>query len=294
MTNLEAEPLWERPTGRDSAADRGVDAAPAVRSLLGEARTVIPLREARLLLRHVLGVPHAALEAHPEGKVSLGDTAAFQSLVARRAEGCPIAYLTGRREFYGMDFHVTPAVLIPREETELLVEIAVEKPAQRILDLGTGSGCLAIAVARELPQAQVTAVDASAEALDVARGNAARHGAAVRFLQGDWFAPLEGERFELILANPPYVAENDPHLAQGDVRFEPRRALAAGPDGLADIRRIVAAAAVHLLAGGRLFFEHGYDQAQAVAALLAQAGFVAIEQRRDLAGILRVSGGVRT
>jgi len=261
--------------------------------LLDEARATIPLSEARLLLRHVLGVPHAALEAHPEGKVSLRDTAAFRALVARRATGEPVAYLTGHREFYGMDFHVTPAVLIPREETELLVEIAVEKPARRILDLGTGSGCLAIAVARELPLAQVTAVDVSAAALDVARENAAHHGVSVRFLQGDWFAPLDGERFDLILANPPYVAEGDPHLAQGDVRFEPRGALAAGLQGLDDICRIAAAAPDHLLPGGRLWIEHGYDQAPAVAALLAQAGFVAIEQRRDLAGILRVSGGVR-
>jgi len=266
---------------------------PTIAETLDEARAAIPLSEARLLLRLVLGVTHAALEAHPEGKVSLQETAAFRALVARRAAGEPVAYLTGHREFYGMDFHVTPAVLIPREETELLVEIAVEKPARRILDLGTGSGCLAIAVARELPQAQVTAVDVSAAALDVARENAARHGVAVRFLQGDWFAPLGGERFDLILANPPYVAEADPHLAQGDVRFEPRGALAAGLQGLDDIRRIAAAAPNHLLPGGRLWLEHGYDQAPAVAALLAQAGFVAIEQRRDLAGILRMSGGVR-
>ncbi|MBI4988393.1 MAG: peptide chain release factor N(5)-glutamine methyltransferase [Rhodocyclales bacterium] len=264
-----------------------------MRSLLDEARTSIPLSEARLLLRHILGVSHAALEAHPERKVSLQDTASFRALAARRAEGCPVAYLTGCREFYGLDFHVTPAVLIPREETELLVDIAVERPVRRILDLGTGSGCLAIAVAKQLPQAQVTAVDVSAAALDVARENAARHGVAVRFLQGDWFASLEGERFDLILANPPYVAEADPHLAQGDVRFEPRGALAAGPEGLDDIRRIVAGAPAHLAPGGRLYFEHGYDQAPAVAALLAQAGFVDIEQRRDLAGILRVSGGAQ-
>ncbi|CAG0972537.1 Release factor glutamine methyltransferase [Rhodocyclaceae bacterium] len=287
------EPVWERPPGREAAADRGVDAVPTVARLLDEARASVPLSEARLLLRHVLGVTHAALEAHPEREVSPRETADFHTLAMRRAAGEPIAYLTGHREFYGLEFHVTPAVLIPREETELLVEIAVEKPARRILDLGTGSGCLAIAVARELPRAQVTAVDVSAAALDVARENAARHGATVRFVQGDWFAPLGGERFDLILANPPYVAEADPHLAQGDVRFEPRGALAAGPDGLDDIRRIVAAAAAHLVAGGRLVFEHGYDQAQAVAALLAQAGFVAIEQRRDLAGIPRVTGGAR-
>lgn len=264
-----------------------------VAEALGEARASIPLREARLLLCHVLGVTLAALEAHPERKVSLPDAAAFEALAARRTAGEPIAYLTGRREFYGLDFLVTPDVLIPREETELLVDIALESRAARILDLGTGSGCLAIAVAKHLPQAQVTAVDASPAALAVARANAARHGVCVRFLQGDWFAPLAGERFDLILANPPYVAEADPHLAQGDVRFEPRGALAAGPDGLDDIRRIVAGAPAHLVPGGRLWLEHGYDQARAVAALLDAAGFVAIEQRRDLAGILRVSGGTR-
>ena len=258
---------------------------------LEEARASIPLREARLLLCHVLGLSLAALETHPERKVSSGDTASFRALVARRTAGEPIAYLMGHREFHGLDFRVTPDVLIPREETELLVELALEAKAARILDLGTGSGCLAIAVAKSLPGAEVTAVDASAAALDVARGNAARHEVSVRFLQGDWFAPLAGERFDLILANPPYVAEADPHLAQGDVRFEPRGALAAGPQGLDDIRRIAAAAPVHLVPCGRLWLEHGYDQASAVAALLAAAGFAAIEQRRDLAGILRVSGG---
>ena len=264
-----------------------------VAAALEEARASIPLREARLLLCHVLGVTHAALEAHPERKVSPGHTAAFSALVARRAAGEPIAYLSGRREFYGLDFRVTPDVLIPREETELLADIAVGQPAQRILDLGTGSGCLAIAVARQLPQAEVTAVDVSAAALAVARGNAERHGVRVRFLQGDWFAPLAGERFDLILANPPYVAEADPHLAQGDVRFEPRSALASGPQGLDDIRRIIAGAPARLAPGGRLYFEHGYDQAQAVAALLAAAGFTGIEHRQDLAGILGVTGGAR-
>lgn len=265
----------------------------SIAEALEEARASIPLREARLLLCYVLGVSHAALEAHPEGKVSPRDTAMFRELAARRAAGEPIAYLTGRREFYGLDFRVTPDVLIPREETELLVDIALEAKAQRILDLGTGSGCLAIAVAKQLPREQVTAVDASAAALAVARENAARHGVAVRFLQGDWFAPLAGDRFDLILANPPYVAEADPHLAQGDVRFEPRSALAAGPQGLDDIRRIIAGAPVHLAPGGRLYLEHGYDQARAVATLLDAAGFVGIEHRTDLAGILRVTGGMR-
>ncbi len=260
---------------------------------LEEARGRIPLREARLLLCHALGVTHAALEAHPERKVSPQDTAQFQDLVARRARGEPMAYLTGHREFYGLDFRVTPAVLIPREETELLVDVALDAPARRILDLGTGSGCLAIAVAKQRPQAEMTAVDASEAALEVARENALRHGVSVRFLQGDWFAPVAGERFDLILANPPYVAEGDPHLSQGDVRFEPRGALAAGPDGLDDIRRIVAAADAHLASGGQLWFEHGYDQAAAVEAQLAGAGFVGIGHLRDLAGIVRVTGGVK-
>jgi len=259
--------------------------------LLDEARASMPLREARLLLCHVLDVSHAGLEAHPECKVSPQDTARYMDLVARRSAGEPVAYLTGHREFYGLDFCVTPAVLIPREETELLVEIALETPARRILDMGAGSGCLAIAVAKHLPQAEVTAVDASAAALDVARENAARHGVVVRFLHGDWFAPIAGERFDLILANPPYVAEGAAHLTQGDVRFEPRRALAAGADGLNDIRRIVAGATGHLAPGGRLYVEQGYDQAMAVESLFAGAGFSAIEQRRDLAGIVRVTGG---
>ena len=264
-----------------------------VAAALQEARASIPLREARRLLCHVLGMTPAASEAHPERKVSPDDTAAFRALVARRAAGEPVAYLTGRREFYGLEFQVTPDVLIPREETELLVDIALETKARQILELGTGSGCLAVAVAKHLPQARVTAVDACAAALSVARQNAARHGVGIRFLQGDWFAPLAGERFDLILANPPYVAEHDPHLAQGDVRFEPRAALAAGPDGLREIRRIVAAAPAYLAPGGQLWFEHGYDQAAAAAALLAEAGFVDIDERRDLAGILRASGGRR-
>ena len=262
-----------------------------VAEALDAARASIPMREARLLLCHVLGLTAATLAAHPEQKVSPADTAAFRALAARRAAGEPIAYLTGRREFYGLDFRVTPDVLIPRAETELLVDLALEAQAERILDLGAGSGCLAIAVAKHRPQAEVTAVDAAAAALEVARDNAARHGVRLRFLQGDWFAPLAGARFDLILANPPYVAESDPHLAQGDLRFEPVGALLAGPDGLREIRRIVAAAPAHLEPGGRLWLEHGYDQAQAVAVLLEQAGFTDIEQRRDLAGILRVSGG---
>jgi release factor glutamine methyltransferase len=262
-----------------------------VAAALDEARAAIPLHEARLLLSSALGLSRTTLEAHPERKVSPDATARFRALVARRATGEPIAYLTGQREFYGLEFRVTPQVLIPRAETELLVDIALETNAKRILDLGTGSGCVAIAVAKARPQAEVTAVDVSAAALAVARDNAHRHGAKIRFLQGDWFAPLAGERFDLILANPPYVAQADPHLAQGDVRFEPRAALVAGAEGLDEIRRIVAQAPAHLETGGWLWLEHGYDQAPVLAALLAAAGLTDIAQRRDLAGILRVSGG---
>ncbi len=258
--------------------------------LLAEAGAALPPAEARLLLRQVLGLGAAALAAHPQRPVGAREAASFRGLVARRAAGEPAAYLSGRREFYGLEFGVTSDVLVPRAETELLVDIAREDGAGRILDLGTGSGCVAVAVARHLPAARLTAVDRSPAALAVARANAERHGAAIRFIEGDWFAPLAGERFELILANPPYVAEADPHLA-GELRFEPRGALAAGPDGLDAIRRIVAAAPAHLLPGGRLWLEHGYDQAEVVAALLAAAGFGALDQRRDLAGIVRVSGG---
>jgi release factor glutamine methyltransferase len=217
--------------------------------------------------------------------------------VARRAAGEPVAYLLGLREFYGRDFAVTPDVLIPRPETELLVDIAVEKVGAdgtvNILDLGTGSGCLAVTLALELPLARVTAVDVSPAALDVAHGNAARLGARVAFVASDWFAALPPARYDLIVANPPYIAAGDPHLAQGDLRFEPAGALTDHADGLAAIRRIVMAAPHWLVPGGWLFFEHGYDQAAAVHALLADAGFAAIEQRRDLAGIVRASGGRR-
>lgn len=261
---------------------------------LQQAGATIPLREARLLLQHVLGVSHAELAARPERTLSAEDSAGFAELVRRRLAGEPVAYLLGEAEFYSLELRVTPDVLIPRPETELLVDVGLEKMRGRpcrILDLGTGSGCVAVALATHLPQAQVTAVDVSPAALAVALGNAARHGAALRLVQGDWFAALDGERFDLIVSNPPYIAERDAHLAQGDLRFEPRHALASGPDGLDAIRRIVAGAPGHLLPGGWLFFEHGYDQAAAVEALLNQAGFSQIQHHDDLAGIARVAGG---
>lgn len=266
-----------------------------IAAALARAGRSVPLAEARLLLRHLCGRNAAWLEAHRDDALDTALAADFAALVARRATGEPIAYLTGFREFYGREFAVSPAVLIPRPETELLVELGREKLAghvrPRILDLGTGSGCLAITLALELPTAAVTAVDVSSAALAVAAANADRLGAAVRFRQGDWFAALETEHYDLIVANPPYVATGDPHLNEGDLRFEPPSALACGADGLDAIRRIVADAPSFLVPGGWLFLEHGYDQAPAVAALLEAAGFADIEQRRDLAGIVRVSGG---
>ena len=267
----------------------------SIAAALAAARDQIPVSEARLLLRHVLGCPAAYLEAHRDAALPTAALGRFAEWVRRRAAGEPIAYLTGTREFFGRDFAVTPDVLIPRPETELLVELGLAKlrgiPRPRLLELGTGSGCIAVSLALELVPADVTAADISQAALALAMRNAADHGAAIRWLQSDWFAALDDERFDLIVANPPYIAAGDPHLRQGDLRFEPQQALASGGDGLAAIRVIVGQAARHLLPGGWLLFEHGYDQANAVRGLLQTAGFAEIEQQRDLAGIVRVSGG---
>jgi release factor glutamine methyltransferase len=275
---------------------------PALGASLGEAWRLASRRidrlDARLLLEHVCGCRHADLIAHPERPLSAAQAAEFDALVARRAGGEPLAYLVGSAWFGDLAFRVTPAVLIPRPDTEVLVELAVERVqafvAPRIVDLGTGSGIVAISLARRCQDAQVTATDVSAAALDVARANAVRLGAAVRFVEGDWFAPLGNERFDLVVSNPPYVVEGDPHLQLNGLPFEPRRALTdgiAGGDGLACIRRIVAAAPAHLRAGGWLLMEHGYDQAVEVRGLLLAAGFIDVASWRDDAGIERVSGG---
>jgi release factor glutamine methyltransferase len=270
--------------------------SPSVAEALAEARGAIPPREARLLLRHVLNCAHAALAAHPEWVLTLEEAAGFRDLVARRAAGEPVAYLTGSCEVYGRPFAVTPQVLIPRPETELLVDLALtflgSRPVASVLDLGTGSGILAVTLALEAPSARVAAVEASEAALEVAAANARTLGAAVRFLRGDWYAPLAGERFDLIVANPPYVAAADPHLGQGDLRFEPRRALTDGSaDGLASLREIVAGAPAHLAPGGLLAVEHGYDQGEAVAALFRNAGLGNVTGLTDLAGIPRAVHG---
>ena len=252
--------------------------------------------DARVLLRATLGVNDAYLIAHAHDGVSAPHEAQFRALAARRAAGEPVAYIVGEREFYGHVFKVTPAVLIPRPETELLVELALQRTPphgiQRVLDLGTGSGCIAISIALTQPAAQVTALDRSEAALTVARENAARlHARNVVFQTSDWFDAVQNQRFDIIVSNPPYVAEDDVHLTQGDLCFEPASALAAGADGLADIRIIAAGARAHLAPGGWLLLEHGYDQASRCRALLSQAGFGEVQSWRDLAGIERVSGG---
>lgn len=271
--------------------------------------------EVQCLLQAVLQVNRAWLLAHPEHLLSAGQQTRFAALFERRLGGEPVAYLLGEREFYGLNFKVSPATLIPRPETELLVELALQRcgrvaapppgthrpppcggiPQQgafRVLDLGTGSGAIALSIAHARPNAEVVAVDASQDALEVARENARRLNIGnASFLQSDWFSALSGERFDIIVSNPPYVAVDDVHLAQGDVRFEPRTALTSGADGLNDIRRISTQAKAFLNPDGWLLLEHGYDQAAQVRALLQQAGFTSVFSARDLAGIERVSGG---
>jgi release factor glutamine methyltransferase len=251
--------------------------------------------DARALLRAALQVSDAQLATHPEQALTGAERDRYLSWIERRRAGEPVAYLIGRREFYSLAFKVTPAVLIPRPETELLVERALElipaDAAVRVLDLATGSGCVAIAIAKHHPRVEVTATDISPAALAVARENAASHGVKIEFIESDWFAALSDRRFGLIIANPPYVAAGDPHLAAGDLRFEPRAALAAGPQGL-DCIEIIAEQAPHQLAPrGWLLLEHGHNQGACVRTLLTAAGYGAIATSRDLAGIERVTVG---
>ena len=253
--------------------------------------------DARLLLLHALGRPladRAWLVAHDTDAVGAAALQGFTSLYQRRAAGEPLAYLTGSKEFYGLDLHVDARVLVPRPDTETLVDWALAViatiPAARVLDLGTGSGAIALAIKHARPDAQVSAVDASAAALEVARGNASRLGLEVDFTQGSWFDCVSSH-FHAIVSNPPYIAASDPHLVA--LAHEPPEALTAGPDGLADIRQIVAGASTHLVPGGWLLLEHGYDQAEQVRALLGAAGLEGTVSRRDLAGIERCSGAKR-
>ena len=273
-----------------------------LRDLLADAAAQLPGPEARheaeLLLLHALQRPRSWLFAHATDPVDRADHESFHALLARRVAGEPVAYITGQWGFWTLQLEVSPATLIPRPETELLVEQALARlPADRpctIADLGTGSGAIALALASERPLAQVLATDFSGEALAVAKRNAARNAVSnVAFAQGSWHAPLQGQRFDLIASNPPYIASDDPHLAQGDLRFEPATALASGQDGLDDIRLIATGAITHLLAGGWLLLEHGWDQGAAIRALLLQAGLDEVETVKDLEQRDRVTLGRR-
>lgn len=252
--------------------------------------------DAQALLAEVLGRPRSWLLAHGDDRLDDDQAARFAAALARRSAGEPLAYLRGRQEFYGLDLAVSPAVLVPRVDTETLVDWALELLAGRsgaaVLDLGTGSGAIALAIARHASQARVWAVDASPEALAVARANGAALGLDVSWHVGDWFGGLDATmRFDLIVANPPYIALGDPHLAA--LTHEPALALTSGADGLEAIRRISAAAPGRLQSGAWLLLEHGHDQAEAVAALLRGTGFVDVALKRDLAGRPRCTGGRR-
>jgi len=266
------------------------DALAAATRRLGERA------DAELLLLHVLHKPRSWLFTHADDTLDADVQSAYDALLDRREAGEPVAYITGRRGFWTLELEVTPATLIPRPETELLVELVLQRLppdfSGRVADLGTGSGAIALAIARERPRAQVLATDVSTAALEVARRNAQRHAIGnVDFVHGDWLLPLAGERFELIVSNPPYIEAADPHLARGDLRFEPVSALASGSDGLDDIRRIVDGARRHLDPSGWLLVEHGWNQGAAVRALLLHAGYEQISTMQDIERRDRVSGG---
>jgi release factor glutamine methyltransferase len=275
-------------TGASSAA---VSPGGSIDALLKNA-PLDPL-ETRILLSHALGLTRVQLITRSEHVFTAEEAQRLSALFQRRIDGEPIAYIVGEREFFGLSFHVSPDVLIPRPETELLVEVALEHLPQngRVLDMGTGSGAIAVAIAHARPDANVMAVDVSEAALAIARRNAARHGASVVFLQSDWYEALANRKFDLIVANPPYIVNDDAHLLQGDLRFEPIGALTDHADGLSALRTIVAGGRQHLASGSCVLMEHGYDQAAAVRDLLCAQGFTDVQSWKDLASIERVSGG---
>jgi len=267
-----------------------------VRAALDEAAESIDAADARVLAMHAWGVSRAWLAANPREILTETQDARLDLLVAQRALGQPVAYLVGRREFWSREFAVGPDVLIPRPDTETIVEAALARLSGEatVCDLGTGSGAIAVTLACERRGDHVVATDASPGALAVARANALAHGATVEFREGSWYAPVAGDAFDLIVSNPPYVAARDAHLGQGDLRFEPRGALTdESADGLASLREIIAGAPGHLKPGGWLLVEHGHDQADACRSLLAAAGFRGLVSIADLAGIPRVAGGRR-
>lgn len=254
---------------------------------------VLDALERRILVSHALGLSRIQLITRSEQVLAPSEAHAVSVLLERRLAGEPIAYIVGEREFYGLPFIVTPDVLIPRPETELLVELALEKAPQQasVLDMGTGSGAIAVAIAHARTDLKVTALDQSQPALQIAQRNAGRHKAAVRFLHSDWYCALDDQRFDVIVSNPPYIVSGDVHLSQGDLRFEPADALTDHADGLSSLRTIIEGAPAHLKSGGWLMMEHGYDQAESVRDLLTQAGFIDVQSWKDLASIERVSGG---
>ncbi len=261
-------------------------------ALLRAQKHGIAKLDARMLLLHVLGqspLDAAWLIVNDGAELSTAQADAYGALCARRRTGEPVAYIVGSKEFYGLKLAVDARVLDPRDDTETLADWALELPAATVLDLGTGSGAIALALKSQRPLWQVHASDASEGALAVARANAAALGLAVEFHHGDWLAPFAGQRFDVIVSNPPYIAAQDPHLAA--LSHEPLAALASGADGLDALRSIIAAAPAHLNAGGWLLLEHGHDQAEAVRALLHAHHFEQVSSRQDLAGIERCSGG---
>lgn len=261
------------------------------------ARCGLPKREAELLLQHCLGCERAWLIAHDQDELAPDACASFEKLVEGRIGGEPLAYLMGRRDFWSLDLAVNSSVLIPRPDTELLVswslEVLRQTEADSLLDLGTGSGAIALAVASEFPACRVTGVDQSPAALKVARANGARLKLPAEWLESDWFSALAGRQWPVIASNPPYIRSDDPHLSRGDLPAEPGTALVAGSDGLDCLRQITAQAPGYLDRGGWLLLEHGWDQGPEVRRLLQQHRFENIETRRDLVGHDRVTGGQR-
>lgn len=264
-----------------------------VRSVMTQSG--LPLLEARMIVGHVLGVSRAWMIAHDTDAMAADRLPQVQDMFKRRLAGEPMAYILGEREFMGLVFKTTPSVLIPRPDTELLVETAInlvqDQAGATVLDMGTGSGAIAVSIAHYCPQAKVMASDNSAQALAIARENAHNLGVPLVLVESDWYEQIPSGKFNLIVSNPPYIHHADRHLEQGDLRFEPQQALTDFSDGLAAIRVIIAGAGVFLHEGGWLWLEHGWDQAENVRSLLIKAGFVNVDSRKDLSGIERISGG---
>ena len=264
---------------------------------IAQCQTASPLEplETRMLLMHTLGLSRVQLITQSDTILNTEQTHEFSKLIHRRINGEPMAYIIGEREFFGLAFYVTPDVLIPRPDTELLVELALSYAPQnsQLLDLGTGSGAIAIAIAQQRSDLQVTAIDVSNAALKIAEKNATRHlpPNGIKLMLSDWYSAISDQKFSTIVSNPPYIVKDDDHLSQGDLRFEPINALTDHADGLSAYRQIISGAKNHLCADGWLLIEHGYDQSQAVQEILSMHGFIDVQSWPDLAGILRVSGG---